>query len=310
MKGVVCEGEDKLEGLIGESDFLVLERISVTRRILEKGQGCLKLVQKFGTNYRNIDITAASEMGIPVANLLRPTTISVAEHVILLTIALARNFIKGHQAAVARRGVTDGLRSEGPSRPLYNWGRIPHIQLVSGKSLGIIGIGEIGIEVAKRARALGMRIHYYDTYRLSEEVEEKICVKYVPTIFQLMEESDFITLHVPYTPSTEKMITYKILSRMKPSAFFINTSIGELVDEEALFRILSEEKIMGAALDFYRWEPIPSDCPLLTLNNILWSTHNAGGSPEFMLEESRLVLNNIGRVLRGDEPENWVNRRR
>lgn len=308
MKGIVCDEESKLEALAAEADFLVVERAPVTRRILEKGRGRLKFIQKFGTGYGNIDIASAREMGIPVANLLRLTTISVAEHVMLFIIALARNFMKGHQAAVTCLKATDGLRSEGPPRTLYDWGRVPNIQLVSGKTLGIVGFGEIGLEVAKRAHALGMKVHYYDQYRFPKDVEEKVEAHYASTLVQLLEESDFVTLHVPYGPSTEKMMTYEVLSRMKPGAFFINTSRGGLVDEEALYRLLSEKKIMGAGLDVHRWEPIPSDSPMLRLDNVLWSTHNAGGAPEVLLEEARMVLQNIGRVFRGEEPENLINR--
>ncbi len=306
MKGVVCDEESKLEALAAEADYLVVERAPVTRKTMERGKGRLKFIQKFGTGYGNIDIAAAREMGIPVANLLRLTTISVAEHVILFIFALARNFMKGHQAAVACLKATDGLRSEGPPRTLYDWGRVPHIQIVRGKTLGIVGFGEVGLEVAKRGHALGMKVRYHDQFRFPKKVEKKVEADYAPTLVQLLEESDFVTLHVPYGPSTEKMMSDEVLSRMKPGAFFINTSRGGLVDEEALYRLLSEKKIMGAGLDVYRWEPIPSDSPMLRLDNVLWSTHNAGGAPEFLLEEARLVLQNIGRVFRGEQPENLV----
>lgn len=308
IKGIVCVEEGKLEHLLSEADFLVVERTPITRKMLERVRGRLKLIQKFGSDYKNIDIIAAKEMGIPVSNLLRISTISVAEHVILLILALARGLIKAHQAALARREATDGSRSEGPPRTLFNWGRVPQIELVSGKTLGIVGLGENGLEIAKRAYGLGMKVLYYQRNRLPESIESKVGAHYVKTLFELMERSDFVTLHIPYGPSTEKMITYEILSKMKPGSFFINTSRGGLVDERALYQILSEGRIRGAALDVYRWEPIPPDSPLLGLNNILWSTHNAGGAPEFMLEESRAVLQNIGRVLRGEEPESWVNR--
>jgi phosphoglycerate dehydrogenase-like enzyme len=306
IRGMVCDQEDRLETLITEADYLVVERTSVTRRILEKGRGRLKFIQRFGSGYGNIDIAAAREMRIPVANFLRLTTISVAEHVMLFIIALARNFMRGHQAAVARLRATDGSRSEGPPRTLYDWGRVPNIQLVNGKTLGIVGVGEIGLEVAKHARAFGMKLRYHDQRRLPKSVEENAGTQYVPTLDGLMAEADFVTVHVPYGPSTEKMFTYEVLSRMKPGAFFINTSRGGLVDEEGLYRLLSEKKIMGAGLDMHRWEPIPSDSPMLRLDNVLWSTHNAGGAPEFLLEETRIVLQNIGRVSRGEEPVNLI----
>ncbi len=308
MKGVVCERQEKLEELLRDADFLVVERPSITRDMLEKCGGRLKLVQKFGSDHKEIDIVAAREMGIPVADLLRVSTISVAEHVILLILSLARNIVRAHQAAVARRDAGDGSKSEGPPKALFNWGRVPNIQRIYGKTLGLIGFGEIGQQVAWRAHALGMKISYYQRSRLDKDIEKKVDARYVPTLFELMERSDFVSVHVPYGPATERIISYDVLSHMKSSAYFINTSRGGLVDEKGLYRILAEKKITGAALDVYRWEPVPGDSPLLGLDTIVWSTHNAGGAPEFMLEECRAVLQNIGRVLRGEEPEGWVNK--
>ena len=306
IKGVVCEQEEKLGEFLKDADFLVVERPPITREMLKKCRGRLKLIQKFGSEYKEIDIVAAKEMGIPVANLLRVSTISVAEHVILLILSLARNIIKAHQAAVARRDAKDKSKSEGPPKALFNWGKVPNIQRLSGKTLGLIGFGENGQQVAVRAYALGMKINYHQRNRVEKSIEKKVEAQYMPTLFELMEKSDFVSVHVPYGPTTEKMITYEVLSHMKPSAYFINISRGGLVDENGLYRILAEKKITAAALDVYRWEPIPTDSPLLGLDNIVWSTHNAGGAPEFMLEESRDVLQNIGRVLRGEKPEGQV----
>jgi phosphoglycerate dehydrogenase-like enzyme len=308
IKGTVCEQEDRLEELLKDADFLVVERSSITRDMLRKCRGRLKLVQKFGSDYKEIDTVAAKEIGIPVAKLLRVSTISVAEHVILLILSLARNIVKAHQAAVARRDARDGSKSEGPPEALFNWGRVPNIQRIYGKTLGLIGFGESGQQAAWRAHALGMKINYFQRNRVDTGIENKLNAQHVPTLFELMERSDFVSVHVPYGPATDKMITYEVLSHMKPSAYFINTSRGGLVDEYGLYRILSEKKITAAALDVYRWEPVPADSPLLGLDTIVWSTHNAGGAPEFMLEESRDVLQNIGRLLRGEEPEGWVNK--
>ena len=171
IKGVVCEQEDKLEGLLKDADFLVVERPSITRDMLEKCRG-LKLVQKFGSDYKEIDIVAAKEMGIPVAKFLRVSTISVAEHVILLILSLARNIVKAHQAAVARRDAGDGSKSEGPPKALFNWGRVPNIQRIYGKTLGLVGFGETAQQVAWRAHALGMKINYYQRNRVDGYSDE------------------------------------------------------------------------------------------------------------------------------------------
>lgn len=308
MEGVVCDDGEKLARLMEDADFLVVEHSSVTGDMLRKSGNRLKLIQKFGSDLRPIDTDAATRFGIPVATFSRMSTISVAEHVILLILALARNIVKAHQTAMARGNAGDASRSEGPPRTLFNWGRVPNIELVSGKSLGLVGFGEIGQQVASRARALGMDVNYYRRNRMDGQTEERAGVRYISTLFELMEISDFVSLHIPYNPQTEKIITYEVLSSMKPGAYLINVSRGGLVDEKALHKVLSEKRISGAALDVYRWEPIPQDSPLLRLDTLVWSTHNAGGAPEFMLEESRGVLENIGRVVRGEEPKGWVNR--
>src|SRR5208283_2470613 len=162
-----------------------------------KCRGRLKLVQKFGSDYKEIDIVAAKEMGIPVANLLRVSTISVAEHVILLILALARNIVKAHQAAVARRDAKDGSKSEGPPKALFNWGRVPNIQRIYGKTLGLIGFGENGQQVAWRAHALGMKINYHQRNRVDKEIEKKVEARYIPTLFELMERYDQVSVHIP-----------------------------------------------------------------------------------------------------------------
>jgi lactate dehydrogenase-like 2-hydroxyacid dehydrogenase len=216
---------------------------------------------------------------------------------------LSRNVMFAHEKAKNRKDARDGLVSEGPPRTKFNWGEVPNIQLVQGKKLGLVGLGENGIEVAMAAHGVGMKILYYQRHRTSVDREKLVDAQYIPSLRQLVQEADFTSIHVPYGPPTEKMFNLEILSSMNPSSFLISTSRGGIVDEEALYKVLSEKRIAGAALDVYRWEPVPSDCPLLALNNILWTTHNAGGAGEFILQENRDVLANIARVERGDSPE-------
>ncbi len=272
-----------------------------------KGGPCTcPLIHKFGWDYSNIDLNAAREFGVPMANLRRISTISVAEHFILLILALARKLTQAHAVALARAGCNDGSKSEGPPRTFFNWGGIQNIQVVSGKTLGMVGLGEIGLEVAQRACCLGMKIAYYQRHRLTEKLEGSVGAVYRRSLVDLMKVSDFVCINVPYNASTEKLINAETLGAMKEGAYFINASRGGVVDEGALFDVLKDRKIAGAALDVYRWEPVPPDCPLLKLDNVIWSTHNAGGSPYFMIEESRSVLENIARVSKGKEPTGRV----
>ena len=306
MRGIICDDEDKLPKLISNVDYLVCERTELSHDLMKRGGTRLKFIQKFGGDYNNIDIQAAQELGIPVAYLRRVSTISVREHVLALIFALSRNLLYAHGAAKERKNTDDGLRSEGPPRTKFNWGKVPNIQLVEGKILGLVGFGENGIEVATAAHAVGMRILYYQRHRASPEREKVVDAQYVPSLKELVQEADFTSIHVPYGPPTEKMFNAEVLSQMKTSAYLISTSRGGIIDEGALYEVLRKKGIAGAALDVYRWEPVPSDCPLLELDNILWATHNAGGAGEFLLQEVHDVLANIARVIRKEEPEYLV----
>ena len=127
-------------------------------------------------------------------------------------------------------------------------------------------------------------------------------VVYVPRE-ELLAQSDFVTVHLPYTPDTDKYVDAAFLAQMKPNAYIINTSRGGILDEEALYDTLKSGHLAGAALDVYRYEPVPADCPLLDLDNIVWTPHISGGRPEFMIRESEDVLANVARVLNGEKPQ-------
>lgn len=303
FRGIVCEDEARLASLVIEADYLVCERTEITYELMKLVSGKLKLIQKLGTDFKNIDVRGAKNLGIPVAYMRRIGSISVGEHVLALIFALSRKLVLAHETAKSRKKATDGLRSEGPPRTKFNWGQIPNIQLLQGKKLGFVGFGENAHEVALLAHSVGMEILYYQRHRAPAEREKAVDARYISTLKELARQADFISIHVPYGPATEKMFNLDILSSMKPTAYLINISRGGIVDEEALFEVLSRNKIAGAALDVYRWEPVPSDCPLLDLENILWTTHNAAGSGESSLLGSRDILANIARVARGVKPE-------
>ncbi len=303
FRAVICKDDKQLPSLIPQADYLVFERTEMTYDLMRYGKGKLKLLQKFGSDYKNIDLEAAEKLGIPVAYLMRVTTISVAEHVLTLILVLARNLMFAHEAAKKRIEAKDGLRSDGPPRTKFNWAQVPNIRLVRGKVLGLVGFGENAYEIAKLAHGIGMKISYYQRHRASPVWEKEVEAQYVTTLKQLVGESDFVSINVPYGPPTEKMFNLDVLSSMKPDGFLISNSRGGIVDEDALHQVLTEKKIAGAALDVYRWEPVPSDCPLLRLDNVVWTAHNGGGANEFILQENHDVLANIARVERGEKPE-------
>jgi phosphoglycerate dehydrogenase-like enzyme len=180
--------------------------------------------------------------------------------------------------------------------------QIPMVE-VFVKTLGIVGLGEIGTELAKRAHAFDMKILYYKRRRLSEEAERELGIEYC-SLDDLLRESDFVSLHVPHTKETDKLIGQRELALMKPSAFLINTSRGGVVDEDALYEALASKTITGAGLDVFREEPLPASSPLLKLDNVVLTPHIGGGSGEPNLyKEIHDVLANVDRVARGEDPQ-------
>ncbi len=307
VQASVCTDDAALDQALPSADFLVTETTTITREHLQACAGRIQLIQKFGRDCRNIDLAAADELGLKVANLVRFSSLSSADHITALLLALARNLLSAHRTVLARSD--PGLKRQfatGPPRNKFNWGSIRNIRVLAEQTLGLIGLGENSGEVAKRARLLGMRVLYYKRHPLSNQEEAALGgVRYVD-FDELLAQADFVSIHVPYGKQTEKMIGREALRKMKRGAYLVNTARGGIVDEEALYEALKSGHLGGAALDVYRYEPVPPDCPLLDLDNVLWTPHISGGEPEFMLREVEDVLANIARVLRGETPSGLV----
>ena len=307
MQSIVCVNDADLEQALPSADFLITETTTITRERVRACAGRIKLIQKFGRDCRNIDLAAADELGVKVANLVRFSSLSSADHVTALLLALARNLLSAHRTVLARRD--PGLKPQfekGPPRNKFNWGFIRNIRVLAEHTLGLIGLGENSGEVAKRARLLGMQVLYYKRQPLSSEEETALGGVRYADFDTLLAQSDFVSIHVPYGKPTEKMIGREALRKMKRGAYLINTARGGIVNEEALYEALTNGQLAGAALDVYRYEPVPRDCPLLDLDNVLWTPHISGGEPEFMLREVEDVLTNVARVLRGEAPTGLV----
>jgi len=300
----------KLLAMLPDADFLVIggagQRRPVSAEIINAAPK-LRFIQKLGTRYHQIDIQAAARRGIPVAVEPAPSHIAVAEHTFLFMLALARGLFEAHRRVVEGYYEQLGLtpKPTSPTRYAYNWTGVKGIRSLCGRTLGIIGFSDIGAEVAKRARALGMKTIYHTRHRLSAQEEQDYAARYA-TLEELLRESDFVSLHASHTPETENMINAKTLALMKPTAFLINTARGGLADEVALYDALSQRKIAGAALDVFKQEPTPKDNPLFKLDNVIFSPHIAVGSLPI---EGRFrgCLDNIARVIRGETPIGVVN---
>jgi len=251
----------------------------------------LKLVQLLSAGYDRVDIEAARKAGVPVANNGGANAIAVAEHTILLMLAVLKQLVRFHLDVVAGRWRPPASSES----PVYE---------LSGRMVGVVGLGNIGKKVARRAAAFDARVQYYDIVRLSEAEEDALGVRFV-LLSELLRTSDIVSLHVPLTDATRKMIGPRELGLMKPGAILVNTCRGPVVDEEALYQALKERRLGGAGLDVLVDEPPPKDHPLFSLPSVTLTPHSAGPTWENWTARFRNGFDNIERVAAGRQPL-WV----
>ncbi len=254
----------------------------------------LKVISTMAVGYDNIDVAAATARGMRVGNTPGVLTETTADLIWALLMAAARRI------AEADRYVRDGRWK--------TWGPMTLLgQDVHGATLGIIGLGRIGLEVAKRARGFGMHILYYSRTRKTPEQEKKLGLEYVDRMTDLLARSDFVSLHVPLTPETQGLIGAAEFAVMKKTAVFVNASRGAVVDQTALYEALKNGVIFSAGLDVTMVEPIPPDDPLLALPNLVIAPHI--GSASFPTRRTMAVMaaDNLLAGLRGELPPNCVN---
>jgi len=265
------------EGDCSDAEILVSTFDYRVPREMIESMPALRMIANFGAGYNNIDLDACRERGIRVTNTPQPVIEPTAELAFALMIDVARRvaeFDRTLRAGQAAFGVMSNL-----SHSLY------------GKTLGIIGMGRIGQALARRAKASGMRIMYYNRNRLPEQTEQLYNAQYVD--FQtLLQDSDFVSLNLPYTPEVHHIIGKPELGMMKRSAYLINTARGAHVDEAALVEALKSGIIAGAALDVYEFEPTISS-ELLNLPNVVLSPHTGTGTWEGRIAMCENVCDNI-----------------
>jgi phosphoglycerate dehydrogenase-like enzyme len=263
----------------------------------------LKLVQRMGARPDPIDLAAAKARGIAVSCLPRPVLQLTAEHAILMMLALSKRLIEAD--AAVRKGDWDRARVHPEHGVAYNWACVTDIGGLFEKTVGIIGLGEVGSLVATIARGFGARVLYSNRTRLPAAREQALGVEYVP-LARLLGESDFVSLHANNLPENKEMLGASIFAQMKPTAYFINTSRGRMVDETALHHALTTGVIAGAGLDVHFEEPRPTPDPFATLRNVIMTPHIAGGSRKGILHEVRGILDNCRAVLAGGEIKHRV----
>ena len=251
----------------------------------------LKLVQLLSAGYDRVDIEAARKAGVPVSNNGGANAIAVAEHTVLLMLAVLKQLVRFHLDVVAGKWRPPASSES----PVYE---------LSGRTVGIIGLGNIGKKVARRVAAFDARVQYYDVLRLNEAEEDALRVRFV-LLAELLRTSDVVTLHVPLTDTTRGMIGARELQLMKPTAILVNTCRGPVVDEHALHQALKERRIGGAGLDVLVDEPPDKDHPLFTLPTVTLTPHSAGPTWENWTARFRNGFDNIERVAAGRRPL-WV----
>lgn len=251
----------------------------------------LKLVQLLSAGYDRVDIEAARRAKVPVCNNGGANAVAVAEHAMLLMLAVCRRLPWQHENVVSGRWRGNDVASV----RLYE---------LNGRTLGIVGLGTIGKKTAALARAFGMTVQDHDVVRLSEDRADALGVKF-RLFAELLQSSDIVSLHVPLTRRTRHMIGGPELRLMKRTAYLINTCRGPVVDEEALHAALADGTIAGAGLDVFDREPPAADNKLFGLANIVLTPHFAGPTWDNQFSRFRNAFDNVQRVARG-EPPLWV----
>ncbi len=274
-----------LKRVRGVDGLLCLLTDKVDSELMDTAGPQLKVVSQIAVGFDNIDVPEATSRGIPVGNTPDVLTHTTADAAWALMMAAARRITEGERAVRAGQWRT--------WHPLHFLG-----QDIYGATLGVIGMGRIGIEVAKRARGFEMQVLYDDVYR-REDLEAELGYRYVDQD-TLLAESDFVTLHTVLDDSTHHLIGEVELAKMKPTAVLVNASRGPVVDPEALYDALRNGVIGAAALDVTDPEPIPASDPLLTLDNCVIVPHIASASVKTRGEMSRIAAQNLINGLNGE----------
>ncbi len=291
---ILLSPEEMIERIENQDlQILLIEADFVFDEVFE-GTDKLRFIGICRAAVNHVDIDAATEHRVLVVNTPARNAISVAELTIGLMLSMARH-IPGAHSMIQSQKWTDPVE--------------PYISLrgveLAGKTVGIVGLGAVGFEVAKRLQAFDMPILVYDPYVKPEKLAE-IGAKQVD-LKELMKESDFVTLHCTASPETTGLIDPDKINSMKPTAYLVNTAGWEIVDEKSLLHALEKGHIAGAAFDIYQSHPVPLNSPLLKLNNVVLTPH-IGGSTDGTLERySRILTEEIERFLEGKRPQNLIN---
>ena len=289
---ISIQTKDEEQLIVGSkgADAIINQFAPMTRKVIETLDNC-KIIARYGIGYDNVDVTAASEKGVYVTNVPHYCLDEVAEHAITLLLTLARKVPMLDKAV--KNNVWD-----------YTMGK--PINRIKGRTLGLVGFGNIAKQVASRAKGLGLEVLAFDPYIADEEMVKRGVIK--SELADVLQNSDYVSVHVPYTKNTLHLIGDNEFDMMKNTALFINVARGPVVNEASLIRALTNGKIAGAAVDVLEKEPPSKNHPLFTMDNVIITPHIAYYSEESELELRTTTTNEVVRVLRGEMPLYPVNK--
>ncbi len=295
---LMVRDQEALRGAIADADAVICQELTIgTTEFAAAKQ--LRIVQKFGVDLRNINLPAAAARAVIVKPLRRRVNIAVAEHAIALMLSMAKKLF-----LIDGRIDEDSLREAGFSPRMYdrrhiaaaNWARVPGLRTLHGATVGCLGLGEIGREVAQRVHAFGANVLYYQRHRLPSETEARFGATYCG-LEDILERSDFISIHLPLNDSTRGMINAEAFGRMKDGAFIVNISRAPIIDRDALIEALKEDRLGGVALDVHYQEPAPPDEPLKSYKKVVLTPHTAVASRHGAAMDMEELVSNLAEAI-------------
>lgn len=279
--------EERIRPIIGGFHGVIVRTATRLGRQTIDAAGNLEVIGRTGAGVDNIDVEAATRRGIPVCHTPEANSSSVVEHTLALILALAKQL-----------PVMDEAVRQGRFPVRYEYRPVD----VAGKTLGVVGLGRIGRELARRAQnALSMKVIAYDPYVDPQTVDKAL--KLLSDVGSVFERADFVTVHVPHVNETHHLVSAAMIAKMRPSSFLINTSRGAVVDESALVQALSDGRMAGAGLDVFEEEPPDADNPLLSLPNVILTPHSSALTKECVARMAVDTARGVLDVLQGRKPQ-------
>ena len=264
----------------------------IDSKVIVRAGANLKLIANFGTGVDNIDVKTALDKGIAVTNTPGVLTVDTADMTMALILAVPRRLVEG-----VKELEDDHFKGWSPSWMLGH--------RIYGKRLGIIGMGRIGQAVARRARAFGLQIHYHNRKPVHADIEHELEATYWESLDQMLARMDILSINCPHTPATYHLLSARRLKLMKPSAYIVNTSRGEVIDENTLARMLEAGQLSGAGLDVFEHEPAVNP-KLLKLKNVVLLPHMGSATIEGRIDMGEKVIINIKTFADGHKPPDRV----